>query len=640
MNIEELRKKSCEVWSSANRKALHEAYFNTPLTISAAAGASSSSGGGRPIPEFQFVVNTTQELVFRFDFISTGEPIEFTIDWGDGNIHVDSGAGGFYTEEHEYDEAGEYTVKVTFDDPLKVLELDFPGWDDDYSTLVSITGLQNLANLQEFRADYNSLVSVDFSGMANLILIDISDCDDIVTEAKSLTSVNVSGCTSLESLYLDDSDFSAGTPDLTGLNNLRFIDLDDCNITSIDLSMLPSLQGFDLSNNYDITNVIISRTQPLGDGENVDVDDGALTQSAVDAILVALSTNGVSNGYVDLRYGTNAIPSSTGLAAKATLEDNGWEVLVNAPLLPFDVTANWGLTTPEVVDEASFRTFLESGQDGNGNSNNLTNVNITDFSLVGNTLTCNLSANGSNFYLGYIEVSVVNSIGSIAGLEYLGLGNNQIVTFDPSIALPNSLLSLELNSNQIVTFDPSIALPSGLTGLSLGNNQIVTFNPTLALPSGLIELGLGGNQIVTFNPTLALPSGLTNLGLNENLIVTFNPTLALPSGLQELYLGNNQIVTFDPSIALPNSLLSLGLNGNQIVTFNPSIALPSGLQELYLNDSQMTTAGYTLSEPWANSMSVIPGRGTIYFGGNVNSISGTNLETILIAKGWSVNLLS
>jgi hypothetical protein len=50
----------------------------------------------------------------------------------------------------------------------------------------------------------------------------------------------------------------------------------------------------------------------------------------------------------------------------------------------------------------------------------------------------------------------------------------------------------------------------------------------------------------------------------------------------------------------------------------------------------MTTVGYTTSEPWANAMSVIPVRGNIYIDGNVNSISGTNLETILTEKGWYV----
>ena len=52
----------------------------------------------------------------------------------------------------------------------------------------------------------------------------------------------------------------------------------------------------------------------------------------------------------------------------------------------------------------------------------------------------------------------------------------------------------------------------------------------------------------------------------------------------------------------------------------------------------MTTAGYTASEPWANAMSTIPNRGQIYLGSNINSINGTNLQTILISKGWNVNV--
>jgi len=52
----------------------------------------------------------------------------------------------------------------------------------------------------------------------------------------------------------------------------------------------------------------------------------------------------------------------------------------------------------------------------------------------------------------------------------------------------------------------------------------------------------------------------------------------------------------------------------------------------------MTTAGYTASEPWTNAMSIIPNRDQIYLGSNINSINGTNLQTILISKGWNVNV--
>ncbi len=133
-------------------------------------------------------------------------------------------------------------------------------------------------------------------------------------------------------------------------------------------------------------------------------------------------------------------------------------------------------------------------------------------------------------------------------------------------------------------------------------------------------------------------SGLLELNLNDNQIVTFNPSIVLPSSLLELVLSANQIVTFNPTIALPSSLQNLGLQYNQIISFNPSIALPTSLQTLDLRNNQMTTAGYTASESWANGMHNAPSGGTINLSSNLDSASGTNLETILTSKGWTVNV--
>jgi Leucine-rich repeat (LRR) protein len=199
------------------------------------------------------------------------------------------------------------------------------------SELVSITGLQNLVNLQEFRGDYNSFTEIDFSGLTNLTYVDVSDCEIPGTSTHSLVSINLSGCTALQELRLDDSNFLAGLSNLAGLNNLEWLDLDQCNITgSVNLSSLTNLRGFDLYGNGGLTEVIISNSQPLGDGKEIYLYDCALTQTAVDNILVALSTNGITGGYLDMEVGTNAAPSSTGLAAKLVLEGNGWNVYVNS----------------------------------------------------------------------------------------------------------------------------------------------------------------------------------------------------------------------------------------------------------------------------------------------------------------------
>jgi uncharacterized lipoprotein YajG len=80
----------------------------------------------------------------------------------------------------------------------------------------------------------------------------------------------------------------------------------------------------------------------------------------------------------------------------------------------------------------------------------------------------------------------------------------------------------------------------------------------------------------------------------------------------------------------------LFLNDNQIVIFNPTNELPISLIQLALNNNQMTTAGYIVSETWANAQTIFIFLNNVNFAGNPNSVSGTNLETILITKNCNV----
>ena len=196
------------------------------------------------------------------------------------------------------------------------------------AVITSIIGLQNLPSLTNFNSDFNGLQSVNLSGLTSLIYADISDNNFPGGSTNSLTSVNLSGCTALQELRLDDSDFSAGIPSLAGLTSLGLIDFDQCSISgAVDLSGLPALVILDFTNNASLTSIIIADSQPISE---FDAFGCALTETAVDDILVVLSNNGNSNGYVGLDGGTNAIPSATGLAAKLVLEGNGWNVDVNS----------------------------------------------------------------------------------------------------------------------------------------------------------------------------------------------------------------------------------------------------------------------------------------------------------------------
>ena len=195
------------------------------------------------------------------------------------------------------------------------------------AVITSITGLQNLPSLQAFYADYNGLQSVNLSGLTNLVTVDISDCDVPGTTTNSLTSVNLSGCTALTTLRLNDSEFSGGIPSLTGLTSLSTVNFGRVNSPSIiDMSGVVNLEDADFFQNTNLTSLIIADTQPI---LYLGVRNCALTETAVDDILVILSNNGVSNGEVTLDGGTSATPSATGLAAKTVLEGNGWTVSVN-----------------------------------------------------------------------------------------------------------------------------------------------------------------------------------------------------------------------------------------------------------------------------------------------------------------------
>jgi hypothetical protein len=235
------------------------------------------------------------------------------------------------------------------------------------ATITSFTGLKNLTNIQEFKADYNSLTSIDLSGMSTLTLIDVSDNDVPDSSDSSLTSVNLSGCTSLQFLYLDDSNFSE-FPDLSDCTSLEYMDFDQAGLVgSVDISNLPALTGFDFYGNTELTELIISPTQPIGsgDGSSVDVYDCALTQTAVDNILVALASGSVSNGSLRIDNandeGTNATPGLRGREAIFILDSRGWSVSITN-----GNHAEWSLAYEELeadicASENTNSYYIESG---------------------------------------------------------------------------------------------------------------------------------------------------------------------------------------------------------------------------------------------------------------------------------------
>lgn len=193
--------------------------------------------------------------------------------------------------------------------------------------IVSITGLQRFINLQYLNIDANAFESVNFSNLPNLTYVDISDCDVPGTSINSLTSVNFTGSTNIEELRLDDSDFSGGI-NISALTNLVLLDLDQCDLPSLDLSGLSNLLYADVWGNEDMTTINITGCSSLVD---LALDSCNLTQQAVDHVLAELDIQGNTGGYVYLDGDGNAVPSAAGLVSIANLEGKGWSVYYNAP---------------------------------------------------------------------------------------------------------------------------------------------------------------------------------------------------------------------------------------------------------------------------------------------------------------------
>jgi len=105
--------------------------------------------------------------------------------------------------------------------------------------------------------------------------------------------------------------------------------------------------------------------------------------------------------------------------------------------------------------------------------------------------------------------------------------------------------------------------------------------------------------------------------------------------LVKVDFSNGTITNFSPEV-LQNSINEIYLTNNQIVSFNPAIPFSEDLILLELSFNQMTLSGYTASEAWALAQPNFGGGCFMYFNGNVDSITGTNLETILLTKNATI----
>lgn len=145
------------------------------------------------------------------------------------------------------------------------------------------------------------------------------------------------------------------------------------------------------------------------------------------------------------------------------------------------------------------------------------------------------------------------------------------------------------------------------------------------------ELDLKSSGVTQVN-SIGRISGLLYLRLLSNSLTKFDPLIPLPNTLLGIRLSENNLAEFNPTLPLPESLTDLDLSKNNLTRFSLTLPLPITLIELDLNSNLLNNLSYTLMEPWANAQPSFLSNCNINFSYNIDSISGTQLQTILTSK--------
>jgi hypothetical protein len=165
-------------------------------------------------------------------------------------------------------------------------------------------------------AGNTNLTTVDFTSLVQIVAdFDFSNCTSLTalsipTAGFTITGTfNASGCTSLATVSIGSGATFSGQFTLTG----------DSSLVSLSVSNATFAAFLTADSCGSLTTVTLGTTTFLDNGQTITFDSDALNQASVDGILHRGVVSGVTTLDFELANGTNATPSATGLADKATL---------------------------------------------------------------------------------------------------------------------------------------------------------------------------------------------------------------------------------------------------------------------------------------------------------------------------------
>lgn len=206
-------------------------------------------------------------------------------------------------------------ISVSMIGDLEVFSAWLSTWILDFSAsdcpLLQYLDLSNAAGLSG---------AITLSSLPSLISLDIGNYLGSSFSAVSIAST-------LQSFGASNSALTSVT--LTGCSHITDLDFSNSGVLpALNLTGLTSLASLEGPNCTSLTSVTVSASDVVS-CLNVNLGGCALTQTAVDDILVALDGAGLSNGNVSLQGGTSSAPGTSGAAAKTSLIGKGWTAGTN-----------------------------------------------------------------------------------------------------------------------------------------------------------------------------------------------------------------------------------------------------------------------------------------------------------------------
>ncbi len=488
------------------------------------------------------------------------------------------------------------------------------------SNLLTTLDLTNLPALEKIDCSRNFISSIDATGLPNLLeltcgggyiangqfiapfltnlnVVGLSNLKLLNCSVNMLSNLDLTGLTSLETLYCDGPAGISGHISSLNVNNLTNLKKLSCSyqaITNLDVSNLVNLTDLHCSYNY-ITNLNLNGLINL---KVLDYNYNQLTNLSLINLPNLQYLNCTHNHLttLDVLNLTNLIQLNCSDNQLTTLNLSGLSSLVS-----LDFSYNQ-LSLANVNGISPNLGFL------NCNSNNLNILDVSNF------------PNLTELHCGINQLTTLD-VTSLSNLRYLSCDNNQLLSLNLGY-LPH-LENLECYNNSLTNID--LFGLNALYGFSCSNNLLTSLD--LSNHPNLTNLDYSNNNL----PNLDLSSltGLKTLGFAATQTTAMD--LSNMTNLESLACGFNQLTTIDVShctrlqyLTCQNNTLSTLFLKNGI---NESLLDFSGnptLQYICADDNQLQSIQTQLNSLGMNG-TVCNSYCSFTPGGNHNTITGITI---------------